>query len=386
MNTWNGNLKFVGDEGVQVNASAHSTNGVIDDVRFTCIVPKEGTYEQKHEVERLRGIAKEFIGQLSGAWTGQGSVYDARRPNPSRRTTKRHGVLHDEYGPFKPDGTLYQGARETGFAGSSWGDGTVVFNGNEGVSISVLAHTAFGVVDDVVALDILPSPNLLSSAQREEVRRLTALAKDMMVGKPIGQAFAQYDARTHKAEIDQVIKAFQAAEADQLREEARVYPDFADELRKSAEVNTENRTPSNTLSRVLREMRDREQFGLSKYGTTVDRTDLSVKQWLQHAKEEAMDSVLYLDRLIQEEERRALPPEGMFADVKYKSVLDELPPDLAKAIRKFFKLDHCEHNTAVTLSDVWVEAFFGHGDVGLPNAKTRRRTPTESFFDTRLSA
>lgn len=54
---------------------------------------------------------------------------------------------------------------------------------------------------------------------------------------------------------------------------------------------------SKTLLRVQRELEARERRGVCKYGTTVDREDLGAWQWLQHAKEEAMDLVMYLDRL-----------------------------------------------------------------------------------------
>lgn len=55
-------------------------------------------------------------------------------------------------------------------------------------------------------------------------------------------------------------------------------------------------TPSRVLLSVLAEMRSREEHGLRKYGTTLDRTDLSLMQMLQHAKEEAMDFVMYIER------------------------------------------------------------------------------------------
>ena len=38
-------------------------------------------------------------------------------------------------------------------------------------------------------------------------------------------------------------------------------------------------------------------FGLNKYGTDLDRTDLSVLDWIQHAQEEHMDAILYLEKL-----------------------------------------------------------------------------------------
>jgi hypothetical protein len=41
----------------------------------------------------------------------------------------------------------------------------------------------------------------------------------------------------------------------------------------------------------------RSEIGKSKYGTTLDRKDLSVLEWIQHAQEEHMDAILYLEKL-----------------------------------------------------------------------------------------
>lgn len=38
----------------------------------------------------------------------------------------------------------------------------------------------------------------------------------------------------------------------------------------------------------------RSQIGIKKYGTTLERDDLSIEQWIEHAIEEAMDLTLYL--------------------------------------------------------------------------------------------
>ena len=55
---------------------------------------------------------------------------------------------------------------------------------------------------------------------------------------------------------------------------------------------------SKTLAKVIKEMEHREALGILKYGTTVDRNDLTLVEWLEHAKEEAMDQVLYLQAAI----------------------------------------------------------------------------------------
>jgi hypothetical protein len=49
---------------------------------------------------------------------------------------------------------------------------------------------------------------------------------------------------------------------------------------------------------VRKKLADRAEFGMMKYGVSTERTDLSAKQWLIHAQEEAMDLAVYLQRLI----------------------------------------------------------------------------------------
>jgi hypothetical protein len=49
--------------------------------------------------------------------------------------------------------------------------------------------------------------------------------------------------------------------------------------------------------RIASLLRSRSETGIRKYGTTLDRTDLEVKQWIDHAIEECLDQALYLQRL-----------------------------------------------------------------------------------------
>lgn len=44
----------------------------------------------------------------------------------------------------------------------------------------------------------------------------------------------------------------------------------------------------------------RQLLGINKYGTTVRDNQLSHRQWLQHAAEEAADLLVYLLRSIEE--------------------------------------------------------------------------------------
>ncbi len=49
--------------------------------------------------------------------------------------------------------------------------------------------------------------------------------------------------------------------------------------------------------RIAQLLKTRSETGIRKYGTTLDRTDLSIKQWIDHAIEEALDHALYLQKL-----------------------------------------------------------------------------------------
>lgn len=48
---------------------------------------------------------------------------------------------------------------------------------------------------------------------------------------------------------------------------------------------------------VIDSFKERSEAGFKKYGTNLDRNDLSVLEWLSHAQQEAMDFTLYLEKL-----------------------------------------------------------------------------------------
>ena len=53
------------------------------------------------------------------------------------------------------------------------------------------------------------------------------------------------------------------------------------------------------VSSVVKQFVSRAEVGLVKYGKTLDRNDLSFLEWIQHAQEEHMDAILYLEKLKQ---------------------------------------------------------------------------------------
>jgi hypothetical protein len=55
---------------------------------------------------------------------------------------------------------------------------------------------------------------------------------------------------------------------------------------------------SRILYNIIDDLLAREEKGLKEYGTTMDRTDLTELEWLQHAYEESLDLSIYLKKLI----------------------------------------------------------------------------------------
>jgi hypothetical protein len=51
------------------------------------------------------------------------------------------------------------------------------------------------------------------------------------------------------------------------------------------------------VEQVKNNLDERSQVGIAKYGTTLEREDLSLLQWLNHLQEELMDATLYIQKL-----------------------------------------------------------------------------------------
>lgn len=59
----------------------------------------------------------------------------------------------------------------------------------------------------------------------------------------------------------------------------------------------ENEPQDSIVESVLKQFKDRSNVGISKYGTSMDRNDLSTLEWLKHLQEELMDATLYIEKL-----------------------------------------------------------------------------------------
>jgi hypothetical protein len=58
------------------------------------------------------------------------------------------------------------------------------------------------------------------------------------------------------------------------------------------------------VERVRQKLLGRSRVGISKYGVTTERTDLSMLNWLVHLQEELMDACVYLEAYINANQRK----------------------------------------------------------------------------------
>jgi hypothetical protein len=68
----------------------------------------------------------------------------------------------------------------------------------------------------------------------------------------------------------------------------------------SRKINYTGFTPDSVVDSILNKFVDRAEMGFTKYNNTLDRKDLSKLEWINHAQEELMDGILYLQKLKQE--------------------------------------------------------------------------------------
>ncbi len=65
-------------------------------------------------------------------------------------------------------------------------------------------------------------------------------------------------------------------------------------------MNKDSFTPDTIVEEVCQKFADRAMVGYKKYNATMDRDDLTMDQWLEHAQEEAMDFILYITKIRKE--------------------------------------------------------------------------------------
>ncbi len=80
---------------------------------------------------------------------------------------------------------------------------------------------------------------------------------------------------------------------------------------------------------IIASFQQRAAVGWKKYGTNLDRQDLSVLEWIQHAQEEHMDAILYLEKLKQEFSKQNQPQQQQQQQEQQQPPFEpKLPNDL----------------------------------------------------------
>lgn len=83
--------------------------------------------------------------------------------------------------------------------------------------------------------------------------------------------------------------------------------------RKRLRYRPSNPMPSgikdDTETLVCEDIKERQELGINKYGQRVSTNPLELREWLQHAYEEALDQAIYLKRSIQEMDKKKFDKE-----------------------------------------------------------------------------
>ncbi len=75
-------------------------------------------------------------------------------------------------------------------------------------------------------------------------------------------------------------------------------------IHKCAQQAAQPQQATGTEAAVCNDIRERQAFGITKYGTTVRDNPLPLRQWLQHAYEECLDQAVYLKRAMEEMDKK----------------------------------------------------------------------------------
>jgi methylase of polypeptide subunit release factors len=62
--------------------------------------------------------------------------------------------------------------------------------------------------------------------------------------------------------------------------------------------------PDSVVQAITERFLNRAKFGFQKYGTDLDRVDLSPRAWGQHILEETHDQMLYIQKWLIEQEKQ----------------------------------------------------------------------------------
>ena len=90
---------------------------------------------------------------------------------------------------------------------------------------------------------------------------------------------------------------------------------------------------SDTEAQVCEDIKNRQQLGINKYGTTVAQNPLELRQWLQHSYEEKLDDVVYMKRAIQELDK--IITAGVASSIDIDQIMNQVQERLGARMANF---------------------------------------------------
>ena len=82
-----------------------------------------------------------------------------------------------------------------------------------------------------------------------------------------------------------------------MEQAADMEPDFDDALEEYKSDMVFHECKDKTVNALIREISDRAVKSNLKHGNTIDQVDKSIPEWVQEAKEEAIDMAVYVQQL-----------------------------------------------------------------------------------------
>ena len=88
-----------------------------------------------------------------------------------------------------------------------------------------------------------------------------------------------------------------------------------------------------TEAQVCEDIKNRQQLGINKYGTTVAQNPLELRQWLQHSYEEKLDDAVYMKRAIQELDK--IITAGVASSIDIDQIMNQVQKTLGERMAHF---------------------------------------------------
>lgn len=113
--------------------------------------------------------------------------------------------------------------------------------------------------------------------------------------------------------------------------------------------------------RVIAKIRHRAEIGKAKYGTTLEREDLSAEQWLTHLQEELLDGANYIEKILagnifkEKEESKANLLKQI--DVMKNNIMRS--NNILNMINSYSEVDNEKHEFAISefkFLEEWIKA------------------------------